>query len=109
MVAKVVATVTKVDGKVSVSRREVVRIMMSQYGMTEDDATAAVVAAVEAGEVATWRGRGGSLRNAGDAPAVAAYGSKSGKPRPETKAQKREKAIRESLCGGAVENTEGAL
>lgn len=99
MVKEVVANLIKAEGGNSVSFKKTVAAMQAKdASVTEEMANEMIVKAIEAGEVARWRGRGGSLRNAGERPEIAAWGSKSGRV-PKCRQPKPE----------AVDNTDGAL
>jgi hypothetical protein len=105
-VKDVVSSAIKTKGKNSISRKEVVRVMTSvvENPVSESVANKMIDEALEAKEIVMWRGRGGSIRNAGPRPEIAAYGSKSNKPRKPTKAQIQDQKVRE-----AVAETEGVL
>lgn len=105
-VKDVVSSAIKTKGGNSISRREIVRIMTSVVSnpVSESEANRLINEALESNEIAMWRGRGGSIRNAGPRPEIAPYGSKSNKPRKPTKAQLQDAKIKE-----AIAESEGAL
>lgn len=105
-VKDIVSNAIRTKGGNSISRKEVVRIMTSVVDnpVSEAIANGMIDEALKSSEIVMWRGRGGSIRNAGPRPEIAAYGSKSNKPRKPTKAQLRDAAIRE-----AIASAEGAM
>jgi hypothetical protein len=96
-IKNVVAAAIAAKKSNSVSVKEIVRLLTTVINnpMSVEDVNQMINEGLANGEIVKWKGRGGSLRNAGPLPAMAKWGSKTGR---STKVQIKDKAIREKLA-----------